>query len=114
MILGHDNHGIPKLSKDLQTSAREPQLSFERLISIGNTADRHNLWLPFPRSQLCSKQLRGVFFDKNSGLEVQACGETEILMIRTCVTIDASVLTASIRIDTGFEADIRAVIEGDQ
>jgi hypothetical protein len=42
---------IPKLNQNLQTAARQLQAAFNRLIRIGDAADRDNLRLPSLRRQ---------------------------------------------------------------
>src|SRR5206468_8980642 len=48
-----------------------------------------------------------------SGLEVEPRGEPQVLVSRPGIAIDASVLTATIRVDRGLEAHVRAVVAGD-
>ena len=51
--------------------------------------------------------------DHDLGLEVETRRETEILMRRPRITIDAAMFTPSIRIETHLEPDIRAIVLSD-
>src|SRR6185436_14516496 len=79
---------------------------------IGDTADGDGLRLPSRRHQLFAEQFRRVFLHENSGLEIEAGREPEILVIWTCEAVNASVFASAVGIDARIEADVRAVVVG--
>src|SRR6185503_16074607 len=105
--------GIAKLRENGDAAPRDPELSLDRLIRIGDAADGDRLRLPAFLVQLFAEQRRRIFLDHDLRLEVEARGKAEVFVRRPRVTVDAAVLAAAIRIDAGFEADVRTVVGGD-
>ena len=114
MVFGYDDNRIAKLRQDFDTPPRELKLSLDGLIAIRDAADSDDFGLPLSRTKLRSKQHWRVLFDEYLRFEIETGGESKVLVIGTSIAVDASVLTASIRVDARFEADIRAVVESDQ
>jgi hypothetical protein len=61
LVLGHDDDRVAKLSQDFETSPRKLELSLDRLIGVGHSADRDHPGLPLRRSKLRAEQLGRVF-----------------------------------------------------
>ena len=110
VILGYDGNWIAELRQNFQAASRQFEPAFHRLVAVGYAADRDDFGLPFRRGQFFMQKLGRVFFHHDFGLEVQAGGESEIFVKRPRIAINAAVLAAAVRIDAGFESDIRAVV----
>src|SRR5688572_11275484 len=85
-----------------------------RLVRIGYTAHSDDLRFPSRRTQLLAQQQRGFLLDQDLGLEIQSGRKSQIFVCGPRITIDATVLTAPVWVNTGTEADIRTVIVSDQ
>ena len=112
-VLGNDCNRIAKLCEHFETTARDPQFLLDRLIRIGHAAHHQHLRLPAWRLEFRTQQLRRVGFHHDLVFEIEPGGKTEILMRRPRITINAAVLTTSIRIQTRLEANIGAVVARD-
>ena len=82
------------------------------MVAVGDAAEGDNFGLPFFRGKLFTQEFGRIFLDHDFGLEIEPGGEAEIFVERAGVTIDAAVLAAAIGIDAGFEADVGAVVVG--
>ena len=51
---------VPKFREHLETTASDPQLALDRLITVGHAAHHQQLWFPFRRRQLGFEQSRRV------------------------------------------------------
>ncbi len=113
MTLRDDCHRIAKLGEDLEASACDLQLPFDRLIRIGNAADRDHLRFPSRRAQLFPQQRRRVLLHENARLEVEPRGHAEVFVGGAGEAVDAAVLASAIGIDARFESDVRTVVVRD-
>src|SRR5262249_19247196 len=68
---------------------------------------------PFRGRQLTSQQLGSVFLDEDFRLKIKAGGEAEILVRGPSKTVRAPMFASAIRIDAGVEADVGAIVVGD-
>src|SRR6476659_404098 len=112
MVLCNDCHRIAKLCEHIEAAARDLQFSLHWLIRIGHTAQHERLRLPSPRLQFSSQQFRRIGFHHDFALEIEASRKPEILMSRSRVTIDATVLAPAIWIQARFKADIWTCVAG--
>ena len=113
MVLRDDNHGIPELQQHFQAPARKFKPPLDRLIRIGHSTHGDDFRGPSRRRKLFAQQVGRVFLDHDFAFKVQPGGEAQVFMRWPGVTVDASVFTAAIRIDAGFEPDVWAVIVTD-
>src|SRR5436190_24294589 len=113
MILRDDRRRIAELCQNREASAGNLQLPLDRLEGIGHAADGDDVRLPLRRQKLLAKQLGGILLDDDLRLEVEASGEAEVFVGRPSEAVDAAVLTSAIRIDAVSEADVGAVVVGD-
>jgi len=56
--------------------------------------------MPSRGSKGTAQQRWGIVFDEDLGLKIQASGEAEIFMGGTGITVDTTVLTPSVRVNT--------------
>ena len=90
------------------------QLALDRLVAVGDAADRDHLAAPTSAPTAPSRSSSGASsFTRILRLEVEAGGEAEVLVRRARVAVDAAVLAAAVRVDAGVEADVRAVVGRD-
>src|SRR5207244_4459743 len=101
---------IAKLHQHFETPPGYTQPALDGLVRVGHAAHTERLWLPTPGRQLVAQKLWSILLDQDFGLEVQTCGKTQVFVRRPRVTVNAAMLTAAVRIDTGREADVRAVV----
>ena len=94
-------------SRQRRVSCKAP---FDRLIRIGDAADRDHLRLPSRRGQFTPQQCRRVLFHQDLRFEIESRREAEIFMIGPGKTINATVLASAIRIDAGIESDVGTVV----
>src|SRR4029077_7054848 len=113
MVFCDDRHRIAKLREHIEAATRDPQFSLHGLIRIGYPAHNKRLRLPSPRLQFAAQQFRRIGFHHDFALEIEASRKPEILVSRSRVTIDATVLAPAIWIQARFKADIRTGIPGD-
>ena len=98
---------MPEIAEHLQDPAGDPEAALDRLVRVGVAAERNRAADVPLFSQLLGEQRGGVRLIEESALEIEAGRQAEIGMTRPCVTINAAVLAATVRIDRTVEADIR-------
>ncbi len=113
LILRDQRHRIAELGQHREAAARDLQLPFHRLIWISDAADHDRLRLPRLLHQLLPQQLGRVLLHDDLRLEIEACGEAEVLVGGTGIAVDAAVLATAVRIETRIEADVGTVVVGD-
>src|SRR4051794_10024816 len=91
MVLGDDDDRIAELGEDAEAAARDLELPFDWLESVGHTADGDRLRRPLRRRKLFAQKLRRVFFDEDLRFEIEPGGEAEVLVCGTRETVDAAV-----------------------
>src|SRR5262249_27780712 len=97
----------------LEAAPRQTELALDRLVRVGDAGNGDHLRLPaFPR-KLLAQQRRRVALDENLGLEVQTGGKAEGFVRGARETISASMLAASIRVDTELEPHVGTLIAGE-
>ena len=92
---------------------RQPEPPLDGLIRVGDAAEGEHPRLPPRRHQLPPQELGHVVLDEDLGLEIQARRVAQELMGRPRIAINAAVFTAAVRIDADLEADVGAVVPGD-
>src|SRR5215472_1575361 len=113
MVLGDDRHRVFKFGEDLDATPRDPQLSLDRLIWIGYAAQNERLRLPSWRFQFRAQQFGRIGFDHDFAFEIKAGRKPQILVSRSRVTIDATVLAPAIWIQARFKTNVWAAVPGD-
>ncbi len=108
--LGDDRDGISKLEEDLEACARESERGFERLVAIGDAAQRHPLAAPSSRVELAAKHLGDVLLDDDLPLEVGAGAPPEVLVVGPRVAIRAAVVAAAVGVEAPAETEVGAVV----
>src|SRR5690606_10267265 len=73
---------------------------------------RHQLRLPRRTPERLLQQLRRIFLYEDPRLEVEPRREPEVFVRGAGVTVDASVLAPTVRIQAVGEGDVRAVVTG--
>ncbi len=112
-VLGDEDHRVAEAGQDLKTAPGDHQLALDRLIGIGHTRHGEDLRKVTRRGQLLLQQIRGTFLHQDSGLEIEAGREAEILVVRPRIAIGAAVLAATIGIDAGVEGEVLRSVPGD-
>ena len=112
-ILGYDHHRITKFQQRFQTAACQLEPFFYRLIAIGDPAHGQDSGPPFRTGQFLTQQFRRLFFHHDLSFKIQARRETQIFVGGARITVDTAMFAAAIGIDAGVEADIRAIVVGD-
>src|SRR4029077_21151570 len=107
MVLCNDRHRIAKFCEHFEAAGRDLQFSLDRLIWISHTAQHERLRLPPWRFQLRTQQLRRIGFPHDFAFEIKTGRKPQILVSRSRVTIDATVLAPPIRVQARFKTNIR-------
>ena len=108
--LRDDADGMRGSLQHLEQAARDAMLALDRLVGVGDGAERDHLGHVAWPGQLALQQLGGVHLGVELGLEVEARRVPEIAVGRPRKTVDAAVLAAAVGVDRLVEADIRAVV----
>lgn len=112
-VLGDNAHGIAAFGEDFEAAAGDLQLALDGLVAIRHAADGEALRLPTGPGEFFTQQVWRIQLHHDLALKIEAGGEAEVFVRRTRVAIDAAMLATAIGIHTGAEADVRAVIIGD-
>ena len=97
----------------LQDRAGDSVLALDRLVGIGDGAERNEFGHIARLRQLPLQQLGGVDLGVQLGLEIEAGGMAEVAVRGPGEAVDAAVLAAAIGVDRLVEADVGAVVAGD-
>ena len=111
--LGDDADGMVGAVQNLQHRAGYSVLALDRLIGIGDGAQGDEFRHIARIAELPLQQLGGVDLGVKLGLEIEPGGVAKVAMRRPGKAVDAAVLAAAIGIDGLLEADVRAVVAGD-
>ena len=106
--LGHNADRVVIGGQHPETAPGQLKLALNRLVGVGDAAEKDRLGLPGRRGQGFVQQVGRVLFDHKLRFKVQAGRESEPLVGRTGVTIDAAVLTAAVGVEADPKADIGA------
>ncbi|MEC9241960.1 MAG: hypothetical protein VYA48_04820, partial [Gemmatimonadota bacterium] len=71
-----------------------------------------HLGLPRFLAEGAGEQLRGVLLDEDTGFEIEAGGESEVLVGGAGVAVDAAVFTTSVWIDAEAKTHVGTVVLG--
>ena len=94
--------------------ARELELALDRLIRIGDDAERDHFRLVTGGASSRSSSFDRVVLRHQLRLEIEARREVQVAVRRPRKTVNAAVLAAPVRIDRAIEPDIRRLVIGDQ
>jgi hypothetical protein len=113
MVLGHDARGVSEFGKDLETGARETEAALSRLVAICIAAYGDRVGDVFRGRKLFSKERSRVFLDEYPGFEIEPERKTQELVRWPRVAVYTAVLASPVRVYTGVETDVGAVVVGD-
>ena len=113
-VLGDDPDRVAALCQHGEATARDLEVALDRLIRIGHAGEGEHLGLPALRGELTTENRRRLLLHHDARLEVEPRREAEVLVARARVTVDTTVCTTAIRVDTGIERNVRAAVAGDQ
>jgi hypothetical protein len=113
MVLGHDARGVSEFGKDLETGARETEAALSRLVAICIAAYGDRVGDVFRGRKLFSKERSRVFLDEYPGFEIEPERKTQELVRGPRVAVYTAVLASPVRVYTGVEADVGAVVVRD-
>ena len=111
--LGDDADRVARPLQHLQHRARDAVLALDRLVGVGDGAERDELGHVARTAELALEQLGGIHLGVELGLEVEPGRVAEVAVRGTGVAIDAAVLAAAIGVDGLVEADVGAVVGRD-
>ena len=111
--LGDDAHRVRVLDAHLQAAARQPVRGLQRLVAVGDAAEHDELAPPALLAERRAQQRRRLQLDHDLAIEVGAGAEAQVLVRRARVAIRAGVEAAAVRVDAVREADVRAVVLGE-
>src|SRR5690606_1056650 len=98
-VLRNHRDGVPVTCKDLQHRTGNPELPLEGLIAVCVSRKHNRNCVPLGMQDEFFQQLARVLLNDNLTLEIQAGTKTPTFVRIACIAIDASVLTALIRIE---------------
>ena len=110
---GDDRDRVIGLRQNLQNSAHDAMLAFDRLVGIGVGSDRDDLGLVIRRGQFALQHLRGVVLDEQAAFEIEPRRQAEKSVRRPRETIDAAVLATAIGVDAAFECNVGGIVARD-
>ena len=110
---GDDRDGVVGAIEHFEDGTREPMLALDRLIGVGDGTERDDLGNIARSTQFAFEQCGGVDLGVEFGFEIEAGGMAKIAMRGTREAIDAAVLATPIGVDRLLEADVGAVVTGD-
>ena len=103
---------VPGFEQHFEDGAHDPVLALRRLVGIGIGTDGDGLDAVARRPEFAAQLRRGVGLDEDFLLEIESGRQAEIGVGRPGIAIGAAVLAATIGIDRTVEADIGAVVAG--
>jgi hypothetical protein len=110
--LGNDADRMAGAVEHLEDGPGYEVLALDRLVGVGDRAKR-NVFRHVARvAELLLQQRGGVDLGVQLGLEIEAGGVAQIAVRWAGEAIDAAVLAAAVGVDRLIEADVRAVIAG--
>ena len=112
-VLGDDADRLAALGGDFQAAAGELELALGRLVAIGDAGEGDRLRPPVRPGEPLAQQLGGAMLHQDLGFEVEAGAEAQVLVARPGVAVAAAVGAAAVGIDAVAEADVGAVVFGD-
>src|SRR6202011_512630 len=111
--LGDDADRVPVLRAHLEAAAREPIRRFERLVAVGDAGEDDELALPRPLVERLAQEPRRLGLDRDLAIEVGPRAEAQVLVRRARVAVRARMKTSPVRIDAVAEAEVWAVVGGE-
>jgi len=92
VVLGEDGDGVAAFGEDFETTPRQLDAPLDGLVWVGRCPDGQRGGPVTWGGKFPAQQGRGVFFYEDLGLEVQAGGETEELVVVAGKTVGAALL----------------------
>ena len=112
-VLGDEDRGIAELGEHREAASRDAELALDRLIHVGDAGQTQHLRLPAARRERFAQQLGRALLHQDARLEVEPGGESEVLVGRARVAVDAAVLAPAVGVQAGVEAHVGTVVVGD-
>src|SRR5206468_71631 len=97
----------------LETTERDLQLFFNRLIRVCYATHYERLRVPVLRFQFGAQQLGRIRFHHDFAFKIEAGRKTEVFVCRPGVTVNATMLASAIGIETCLKTDIGADVTSD-
>lgn len=113
-VFGDDEDWVAKLGADFEAGAGEAEVAFGGLVAVGGTAHGDGLRLPFFRGEFAAEEFGRAEFDKDLGFEIEAAAPAEVFVIGAGEAVGAAVLAAPVTVKTVSEADVGAVVFGEE
>lgn len=110
--LGDDRGRVAVFDAHLQAAARQLVRRLQRLITVGDAAEDDGLVSPRLLGEGRAQQRGGRRLDDDLAVEVGAGAHPQILVRGAGVAVSAGVKAAAVGIDAVGEADVRAVVRG--
>ena len=89
------------------------EFALDGLIAIGDAGEGDRFRPPVGASEPVAEEFGRAVFDEHLGFEVEAGGEAEVFVVRPGVAVAAAVRAAAVGIHAIAEADVGAVVLGD-
>src|SRR5690606_10459601 len=97
--LGDQRNGMAPTLHHFKQSTRNAVAAFYWLIDVGDAAEHYRFGLVAWFRELALKQLDRIGLHKKLGFKIQPWRQAHIGVVWACVTIDAAVFAAPVRID---------------
>ena len=111
---GDDAERVLGVGQHFDQSPGDFQLTFNRLVAIGDNAQRQGGGAVGRPGQLLAQQRRCVMLGEQLALEIQPRRKSEMGVIGTGKAIDAAVFAAPVRVDRSIKGHVGRVVPGDQ
>lgn len=113
-VFRDDEDRVAKFGADLEAAAGEAKVAFGGLVAVGRAAHGDGLGPPFFRGEFAAEEFGGAEFDEDFGFEIEAAAPAEVFVIRAGEAVGAAVFAAAVAIETVSEADVGAVVFGEE
>lgn len=113
VIFRDDGDWVAESGEHFKAATGDFEFSFDGLVGIGDAAADERFWLPRWMVEFVGEEFGCVFLDDDAGLEVDSGIEAQVFVVRAGVAIGASVFAAAVGIEAGLNAEVGAVVGGD-
>ena len=112
VVLGDDRDRVHEIAQHLEAAAREFEPPLDRLVGVGDSRDGQHPRPPGAPGERGAEQLGRTVLDEDPALEVESGRESQVLVGRPGVAVDAAVLAAAVGVERCVEAQIRTSVPG--
>lgn len=113
-VFGDDENRVAEFGADLEALAGETKVALGGLVAVGGATHGDGLRLPFFRGEFATEEFGGAEFDQDLGFKIESAAPPEVFVVGAGEAVGAAVFAAAVAVETVGEADVGAVVFGQE